>query len=200
MRNITAIITARGGSKRLPDKNLRLLNGIPLVAHTIMAALKSPSIERCFVTTDSERIKLISRKYGSEVLDRPPEFAQDKTSSEDTVRHSLSALGYKPEYFILLQPTSPLRTSKHIEECLKALFDSRCECAVSVKESDGGNNYIENGAIYIMKTDLFLERNSFYVSPLIPYPMSDEDSVDIDTIEDFERAEKILKMKEKLDK
>ena len=116
-----AIITARGGSKGLPRKNLRLFRGEPLIAHTIRAAQNSNRVDRCCVSTEDAEIRALSLQAGALVIDRPAELATDTALSSDVVKHALewlSAAGDRPDAFALLQPTSPLRTASHLADCI----------------------------------------------------------------------------------
>jgi len=131
-RNILAIIPARGGSKGIPRKNLRLLCGKPLIAYTIEAALNSKLINRVVVSTEDEEIAKVSKKYGAEVISRPTELAQDDTPSLPLFQHAIRYLeevkDYRPEIIVMLQPTSPLRIvediDRAIEEFLKGSYHS----------------------------------------------------------------------------
>lgn len=116
------IIPARGGSKGIPRKNIRMLAGKPLLAWTAEAALRS-SLSRVILSSDDTEIIAVGREYGLEApFIRPPELAQDDTPAIDVVVHALTALfqmeGYRPDSVMLLQPTSPLRTARHIDEAL----------------------------------------------------------------------------------
>ncbi|MFH1451538.1 MAG: acylneuraminate cytidylyltransferase family protein, partial [bacterium] len=225
IKNIVAIITARAGSKELPHKNIKLLAGKPLIAYTIEAALGCSAIQRCIVSTEDALIKAVSLRFGAEVIDRPPELATDSAFSEDVVRHVLLSLKKNkeyPEYFVLLQPTSPLRTSKHLTDCLKKFFNSKAMCSVSLVESENHpyktltlkknklsplinfvsidrprqllpKAYRPNGAIYIMKSDLFMKRRSFFTKDFIPFFMNRMDSVDIDNELDLLIADALLR-------
>ena len=118
-RKILAIIPARGGSKGIPRKNVVRLNGRPLIAWSILAARESGCLDRIVVSTDDEEIAAISRECGADVpFHRPPELAQDNTPGVDPVIHAIQWLEaheeYRPEYVLLLQPTSPLRTAGDI--------------------------------------------------------------------------------------
>lgn len=129
------IIPARGGSKRLPGKNVRDLGGKPLIAHTIEAALAARTIDRVIVTTDDDLIADTSRRFGAEVVRRPATLATDQSRSEDAVRHVLSTLtgvDAKKDLVVLLQPTSPLRMAAHIDACLSALAVSDAASVISV--------------------------------------------------------------------
>lgn len=134
---VLALITARGGSKGLPGKNIAPLAGKPLIAHTILAARGCPAVERVVVTTDDSAIRRAALEWGAEVIDRPAALATDTASSADAVRHALEELaaqGYEPDLFALLQPTSPLRTAGHLADCIDRFRASGAACAVSVTE------------------------------------------------------------------
>ena len=135
--NILCIIPARGGSKTIPKKNMRMLYGKPLIAWTIEASRGSRYISRTIVTSDSEEIIDIAVRYGIEApFIRPGELSGDNTPALPVIRHAVKWLSdtedYKPDYITLLQPTSPLRTSKHIDEALKKLTHSDADSIVSV--------------------------------------------------------------------
>ena len=113
-----AIIPARGGSKGIPNKNLQLLGGKPLVVHTIEAALAS-TVDNVIVSTDSEQISDISKSAGADVISRPPELALDTSPTLPVIQHVLSFFNVEKNDIVLtLQPTSPFRNSKHIDESI----------------------------------------------------------------------------------
>lgn len=224
-KNIIAIIPARGGSKGVPRKNVKLLAGKPLIAHTIEAALKSKHIERVIVSTEDKEISEISKKYKAEVVKRPKELAADKSKTIDTVFHVLDSLkreNYIPDAVILLQPTSPLRTTDDINKAINLFFQNKCELVISVYESghsfylsfkigkkylepifnrkylnqtrqDLPRAYIPNGAIYISRPKVLLKYKSFYCRKILPYIMLATRSIDIDNETDFKLAELLLK-------
>lgn len=226
MRNktIIAIVTARGGSKGLPRKNIRQFCGLPLIAWTIRAALECSSIARCIVSTEDAEIKRISLSFGAEVVDRPKKLAGDAVSSFDVVKNVLISLYGKtqfPDYFILLQPTSPLRTAKHLAECIGQFDNRKYQSAISVTPSEHHpykalkvdknclqplfakellnlprqllpSAFRQNGAIYLEPTERFLREETFFVPPVMPYLMSASCSVDIDTAMDFHIAERLF--------
>jgi len=134
-----AIITARGGSKRLPNKNILDLVRKPLIAWTSDVAKKSKHITKLIVSTDSEKIKQVAEKYNVEVpFIRPDYLASDTATSFDVIKHSIEFFANKNEYFdyiMLLQPTSPLRTDQHIDEAFSMLTDET-KAVVSVCESE----------------------------------------------------------------
>jgi len=124
---ILALITARGGSKSIPQKNIRLFLGNPLIAYTIKELKKSRYISRAIVSTDSDQIANISKDLGVEVpFLRPKELAEDFVQDFPVVRHALEWLsekeGYAPDIIVHLRPTAPLRKSKHIDEAIEVLI------------------------------------------------------------------------------
>ena len=224
-KKILAIIPARSGSKGLVDKNIKKLNGKPLIAYTIEATKKSNIFDQIIVTTDSEEYATISRQYGAEVpFLRPSKLSLDNTSSMDVIIHVLDELkkqGKVYDCFMLLQPTSPLRTKDDILNSVKMMFDKNANSIVSVCEVDhnplwsntldqtlsldefikeDGNirrqelptYYRLNGAIYLSNTNSFLENKTFYKKSFA-YIMSKQNSVDIDDELDFKLAELISK-------
>ena len=137
MKNI-AIIPARSGSKGLKDKNIRLLNGKPLLAYTIEAALKSKCYDTVMVSTDSKKYAKIAGEYGAEVpFLRSEETSQDSTSPWDVVKEVLEnykALGREFDTFTLLQPTSPLRTARDIRNAFAEMKEKNANAVVSMCE------------------------------------------------------------------
>lgn len=229
-KKIIAIIPARGGSKGVPKKNIKNLNGKPLIAYTIEEAKKSKYIDRVIVSTENEEISKTSITYGAEIpYLRPKELAQDESPTVDCIIHMLKWLkeneNYIPEYVCLLQCTSPLRDYKDIdctiEKALKEEFDgaiSVCEAEINpywtnVFEGeklkcflDEGKNitrrqdlpkvYRINGAVYIIKSDIFIKEKTFETDNITGYVMSNENSIDIDTLIDFKVAEFLMKERE----
>src|SRR4030042_5620005 len=129
--NIIAIIPARGGSKGIPQKNLKLLAGKPLVAHTIEHALQARHVSRTVVSTDDTKIAQVAQQYKAEVVMRPAELATDTTISELALLHVLSLLeqteGYAPSLVILLQATSPLREPDDIDNAIDTLHAANAD-------------------------------------------------------------------------
>lgn len=134
-----AIIPARGGSKGLKRKNVIDLNGLPLIAYTIKAALKCSLIDRVIVSTDDNEIKEASAKYGAEVpFIRPDDLASDTAKSIDVISHAIRFLeeeGEEVDDIVLLQPTSPLRTNGHISEAIELFHKKNRAPIVSVTEA-----------------------------------------------------------------
>jgi len=122
---VLAVVPARGGSKGIPRKNLAPLAGRPLIAYTIQAALAATRVERCVVSTEDAEIANVSRGFGAEVVPRPAPLARDETPTLPVLQHAIRFLGesegYRPDAVLTLQPTSPLRTARHIDEAV-AMF------------------------------------------------------------------------------
>lgn len=222
-KTVVAIILARGGSKRLANKNIRLFAGKPLIAWTIEAARKSKYIDRIIVSTDSEKIAAIAKQFGADApFLRPSELASDTATSELTILHVLTWVKENEEnyydYFILLQPTSPLRKTEHINEAIK-LFEkeSSVDALISVtkvdknpywiqiinqegflrpflskKDSQSETLYLPNGALYITKIKEFMMSKSLYTEKTIGFLMNKEVSIDIDEEFDLKIAEYIM--------
>ncbi|QQG42896.1 MAG: acylneuraminate cytidylyltransferase family protein [Candidatus Giovannonibacteria bacterium] len=134
---LLAIIPARGGSKRIPNKNIRNFFGKPLIAHTILQAKENSFIDRVVVDTDSQKIAAIARRCGAEVpFLRPKRLAADKASVNDSAVYFLKRLkkeeGYEPEYVMFLHTTSPLREQKDIHECWEFMKKSGATTVLTV--------------------------------------------------------------------
>lgn len=134
---IIGIIPARGGSKTVPRKNLRLLAGKPLIVWTIEEAQKSEYIDRLILSSEDPEIIAVAKKHGCEVpFIRPAELARDDTPGIEPVIHALNTIGEKYHYIILLQPTSPLRTVTDIDECIRYFVQKEAFTCVSVCAAD----------------------------------------------------------------
>lgn len=218
-----AIIPARSGSKGLPNKNILNLCGKPLIAWTIEAAIKSHQFERIILSTDSQQYGQIGKEYGAEVVYRDENVSNDKASTYDVIKDLFNKINIADiNYFVLLQPTSPLRNENHIKEAIN-IFENNYYCKdtlVSVKEAhksadlikpiddtlslknfdkDFSNykrqsykEYEPNGAIFISKIDTYLKVKHFFGKQGIAYIMNEDDSIDIDDRNDFELAINIL--------
>lgn len=135
--SVVGLITARGGSKSIPRKNIKLLAGKPLIAWTIEAALQSHRLSRVIVSTDDEEIAQVAREWGAEVpFMRPAELAQDKTPSIFAILHAINWLdqfeSYQPDFVMCLQPTSPLRTAQDIDTVIERTSQKKVDSVVSV--------------------------------------------------------------------
>jgi len=176
-----AIIPARGGSKGLPGKNIRVLAGIPLIAHTIRAAHEARSVDRVVVSTDDDAIAAIGEKYGAEIVRRPAELAGDEASSESALLHALTCMadgeGYNPDLLVFLQCTSPLTTSDDIDRTVAALVEQEADTGLAVArfhhflwqdcDDDGGAQGVNHDkAVRLRRQDMepqYLETGSVYV-------------------------------------
>ena len=229
---VVAFIPAKGGSERIPRKNIKVIAGKPMLAWTIEACLKSKHISRTFVSTEDKEIKGVALQYGAEVVDRPAKYSEGEIDINfayfDFIYH-LWKEKYRPDYMVLLLPTMPLRTAKHIDEAYELMIEAGSSMICSVSES----HYMPSNKYFIDKSGrlehlfkdnisrtarnkigddysirpLMYNTNSVvnigvfngidylnyqYVEPVLPYIMSAEDSIDIDTPLDFKVAEMLL--------
>lgn len=212
-----AIIPARSGSKGLKDKNIIDICGKPLIAYSIEAAVKSKIFSRIIVSTDSKLYGSIAEQYGAEVFYRGESLSDDKATTYMVIEDLLSRIN-KVDYFVLLQPTSPMRDEVHIKEACDIFENviSKYDFLVSVKEAEHSGilvkpidddqslkyfdtdfsnyrrqvykEYSPNGAIFIGKPDEYLKKKHFFGAKSIAYKMNDFDSIDIDTALDYEFA------------
>lgn len=219
---VLGLITARGGSKRIKNKNLLEVNDRPLIYWSIRAGLESKYVDKVLVSSDCSDILEVSKASGSSTIKRPLEFATDEAPSYLAIEHALNqTTGY--DVLVLLQPTSPLRTSKHIDEALEHFVNTSADSVISVTETecptawcntipdsndlsgfiresnkgkrsqDFETEYRVNGAIYISKVKRYLEEKDFFMdSDTYAFKMNRLDSVDIDTIDDLNYAEFLL--------
>lgn len=228
MPSVLAVIPARAGSKGVPGKNLRALNGLPLLAHSIRVAQSARCVSSIFLSTDCSEIAAVGRAYGAQVpFLRPATLAQDHSPVADAVRDLLQRLERTQplcEWLLLLQPTSPFRTAADIEAAVDWVRARGATALVSVapaashpylcRSIDSGGvltplvesplnrarrqelppAYVLNGALYLIQTKRFLEEEvGFCPDDAIAYVMPPERSVDLDTFEDFEWAEFLMK-------
>ena len=221
------LITARKGSKGIPGKNIKMINNKPLISWTIEQALDSQVLDDIVISTDSEEIIEIGKTYGIKpCFTRPESLSQDSSSHIDVVLHSLSWLEknkYLPQYVMLLQPTSPLRTAQDIKNCINIAKDSDLDSIVSISKTpvhpfqmkkistdgmiydyekkpnkyiprqDHPNVFFTNGAIYLTKAEIILKQKTFFPKNTIGYEMPYKRSIDIDDEFDFFICDKILK-------
>ncbi|MGI8464311.1 cytidylyltransferase domain-containing protein [Pectobacterium punjabense] len=219
-KSTLAIIPARSGSKRLPGKNIKILHGKPLIAWTIEAALSARTVDDVIVSTDDEEIANIARQYGAQVpFIRPTKLATDSSTTEAVVNHAVDFISSRINYdkIMILQPTSPLRTVRNIDEANLFFDNKNASAVVSVtacehnphwingidssfslkgflneKNFNSGRFYRLNGAIYIIKKELVHDFGTFYADGSFAYVMDSRNSVDIDELSDFEYANYLL--------
>ncbi len=226
--NVLALIPARGGSKGVPRKNIKLLQGKPLIQYSIDACKGSKYISEIMVSTDDQEIAEVSKSLGASVPElRPAHLASDTSPTIDTVVYTLEYYQSKGNHFdavILIQPTSPLRTSDDIDKAIEIFQSEGNDALISVipvpheynphwvfVRNDKGQPmiatgekeiitrrqnlppaYIRNGAIYITKSEVIINQKSLYGQSLSMYEMGDDLHVNIDTLEDWMNAEKIM--------
>ncbi|MGR5434385.1 acylneuraminate cytidylyltransferase family protein [Vibrio owensii] len=223
-KKVVAFIPARGGSKRLPRKNVLHLANKPLIEWSINAAQNSCFVDEILVSTDDEEIASISSKVGATVPGlRPSELASDTAKTESALFYTLESFAQDADIVVVLQPTSPLRTSEHIDQALDLFYTKKAFSVVSVtpcehpplwantlpedysmenflrpealqRSQDLGAYYRLNGAIYIFDVSKLKAFGDIrYTSESYAYIMDNYDSVDIDNKIDFEIAEFFMK-------
>jgi N-acylneuraminate cytidylyltransferase/CMP-N,N'-diacetyllegionaminic acid synthase len=227
MLRTVALIPARGGSKGIPHKNIRDLAGKPLIAYTIEAALKSKALERVIVSTDDVKIAKVARSYGAEVpFLRPAELAKDDTPSLLVIQHAVKYIeedeGRKLDVVVILQPTSPLRSEKYIDEAVEKLLRTGADSVITVckvrhhpfwsftvkgdrvypfsekgiavsRRQDLPEIYAVNGAVYAVRRNVLFEQNSVFGRDTKAVVMPYEESVEIDDYFDLFVAEMVMK-------
>ncbi|WP_288208216.1 acylneuraminate cytidylyltransferase family protein [uncultured Parabacteroides sp.] len=210
------LIPARGGSKRFPGKNIYPLAGKPLLAHSIEYSRRVLPDTEVYVSTDSEEIAAVARKYGAVVIKRPVELSGDLCSSDVVLQHAateLLSLRKEFDYMIHIQATNPLRPEGMMEEALRIIELEKCDSLFAVtpqvrklghlaegrfipwnftfgqRSQDMETLYFENGLLYISHRDLILNgriRGDSLYSLIVDHPFG---FLDIDTREDFELVE-----------
>ncbi|MFD0835499.1 cytidylyltransferase domain-containing protein [Mariniflexile aquimaris] len=212
-----AIIPARGNSKRLPNKNIKLLGDVPLLVHSIHYAKQQDFIDAIYVSTNDEDIKHVALNFGAKVIDRPNELSGDLEPTVTALKHVLESLDYDVENVVLLQPTNPLRPKNLLKEAFQLFNDTMSESLFTVtrnhqkfgtvenavfkpfnyctgqRSQDLEPLYFENGLLYITKVEHILNNQIITEKAyplIINHPFA---SIDIDTQEDFEYAEFLLK-------
>jgi len=226
VNKILAIIPARGGSKGVPRKNIKLLNGKPLIQYTIDAALESNVLHTVMVSTDDEEIATVSKKLGAAVPElRPAHLASDKSPTIDTVLYTLDFFerrGLSYDAVMLLQPTAPGRKAVDIKLAIEKYEKENLDSLISVLPTpheynpywsfeDAGDGslrlsvpqeeiisrrqelpitYFRSGDIYVTSADVLKARHSLYGSRLGHHVMKWEDHINIDTMEDWDKAQK----------
>lgn len=211
------IIPARGGSKRILNKNLKFLDKKPLIEYSIEYALKYLPKERIWINSDSEKILDIGQKYGIQLFKRIDELARDETKTVEVLKDHISKIKIGYKYLILLQPTSPIRPIDLIKKASKILESNKFKSLFTVsllekkigtirnnkflptnynlgqRSQDLKKSYYENGLLYIsskhlIQRNILINQDSF---PLVTGGL--ESIIDIDYNEDFELAELIIK-------
>lgn len=224
-KRFLAIIPARSGSKGLINKNIKELNGKPMIAYTIEAAIKSRVFDDIIVSTDSQEYADIAIQYGAKVpFLRPNHLSTDESTTNEVIVHCLNELSENRneyDYFMILQPTSPLRTSIDIVDAVDLLFEKKANSIVSVCESEHSPMYMNtineslslrefiskdvkmrrqelpkyyrlNGAIYLSDVINYLSEGDLYGENSYAYVMNKKNSIDVDDELDFNIAEYLI--------
>ncbi len=220
---ILYLIPARGGSKGIPHKNIKLLNGKPLIQYSIEVARELACDKDICVSTDDEEIIKVVESLGLKVpFVRPVEYATDTATSNDVILHALrfyEGRGFHYDVVVLLQPTSPLRKVQDVKDCI-ALFSMHLDMVTTVKESsvsavlckENSDGYLEqviggsdvrrqdaeklyeyNGAVYVINTKAIKEKGLAGFTKVKKIVMSEDNSVDIDTMLEWRLVEVIMK-------
>jgi len=212
-----AIIPARGGSKRLPSKNIKLLGGIPLLAHSISYAQQHSFIDAVYVSTDDAAIKKVALQYGALVIDRPEEISGDLEPTVSALKHVLEVIREPIENVVLLQATNPLRPENLLQKAFAIFQEKQLESLFTVsynhhklgkiidnkfvpynyeigqRSQDLEPLYYENGLLYLAKASVILN-NEIITKEAFPLEVNHPfANVDIDTQEDFDYAEFLCK-------
>lgn len=217
------VVTARGGSKRLPHKNIMNFLGKPLIAHSIEYSLACDKITDTFMSTEDEEIKNISREYGAKIIDRPLELATDTATSLSVLQHAIEEIdkiyiGEGDYAIILLQPTQPLRPNNLIQKAIEIFEKENLESLFTVSRDTNKlgkikNNkfepfnyyfgqrsqdmeplYYENGMLYIINQKVLMEGSIMNSNS---YPLIVDHlyaTVDIDELNDFHYGELVYNL------
>ena len=219
---ILCIIPARGGSKGIPKKNIIDFVGKPLIAHSISQAINSKYITDVVVSSDSDEILEVSKLYGAITLKRPDDISTDTSSSESALTHTIQTLNTDYDYIVFLQATSPLRTTKDIDNCIETLITNNLDSVFSAsiledmliwksngetfegvnydyknrkRRQDSEIQYVENGSIYVFKKEGFIKNNNRLFGKIGLSLMESWKMFEIDASEDLELCEIIFKNK-----
>ena len=210
MPNFKILIPARGGSKRIPNKNVISIEGMPLISYSIVQAKKLTN--EVYVSTDCENISTVAEEWGAKIMPRPAEISGDHSKTEEAVKHFLEL--ENTEIIVVLQATTPLVRYDQIFEGIKLM--DKYDSVISVTEDKGfywdsygkpvnfipGERprtqdmlpwYKENGAFYITRKELFMKTNLLYSGKVGFVSMDVKDSVDIDTMEDVKFLKNMMK-------
>lgn len=211
------VIPARGGSKGVPRKNLRLLHGEPLVARCVRTALAAHTLERVVVSTDDDEIADVAASAGAEVVRRPARIACDEAPTSAALIHAVRELGLSPTWVVTLEPTSPLRRAETIDRCVR-LAEARAAGSVVTVRADTGSFgklrtdgrfvpldpngprrrqdrqplYAESSTVWVTRAAELMASGDVLVEPVYALVVDDEEAVDINTELDLTLAEAIL--------
>ena len=223
-KGFIAIIPARADSKEIKNKNLILIGGHPLISYSITAAKKSKFIKDVFVSTDGKNIAKVARKYGAKVVMRPKKLAKDKSQIEDsipyTIKHIKKLFNQKCENIVLMQPTSPQRSTNDLDNAIRKFIKDKADSLFSCTEQDlciwekknskiiptnfnpykrknrqdKNKNYIENGSIYVTKKKIYDIYKNRLGGKISIYIMGSYARQELDTKSDSKLIESILSL------
>ena len=137
-KNVLAVIPARGGSKGMPGKNIKVFAGKPLIVHSVESSLKCSLISRTVVSTDSDKIAEIAKTHGAQVIKRPDELAADTSLVIDAIKHAVLKVeeeGRNVDFVLLLEPTSPFRREEDLERCVQVLLDDKADSVATFTDA-----------------------------------------------------------------
>jgi CMP-N-acetylneuraminic acid synthetase len=222
---VIAVIPARRGSKGLPLKNLRALHGVPLIVHSIRAALAATLVDLVVVSTEDDEIAAVASEHGATVVKRPADLASDTAQNNGVVRHVIDSFPSQHRHLVLLQPTSPLRSAAQIDACIEPLAGGAARSAMTItpvehhpgkavylngdliepftndadmeaRRQEMREVYRQNGAVYAIGVEDFLAHDRFYLRPCHGVVVPAEDSIDIDSEIDLMLAQLILEKRQ----
>jgi len=200
---ILGVIPARGGSKGIPQKNVRQVCGKPLIAWTIEAAQQSVLLDRWVVSTEDPEIARISRRYGAEILSRPPQLATDTTPTLHVLKHALNHVS--ADIVVLLQPTSPIRSSGLIDRCIRQFQDTQADSLATgfmckyqeyaldnnLRRQDRAGFFYDDGNVYVLRASMVSAGEQF--GEKIERVLLDrEQNIEVDDFFELWLAEKVL--------
>ena len=204
---ILGVIPARGGSKTIPRKNIKMIAGKPLIAWTIEAAKKSKLLDRFVISTEDPEIADISKRYGSQVINRPDEFATDDASTLSVLQHALSVI--EADIVVVLQPTSPIRDNDLIDSCIKRFQERKVDnlatgfiCkfmeygSYTERRQELRGFFYDDGNVYVVKAEL-IKKGTLFGEKVEHFKNTREENIEIDDEFDFWMAEEILLKREK---
>ncbi|MCK4996957.1 acylneuraminate cytidylyltransferase [Candidatus Pacearchaeota archaeon] len=217
-KKIVAVIPARGGSKGIPRKNIKMIMGKPLIAWTIEQAKGSKYIDEVYVSTDDSEIKSISERFGAEIINRPENISGDTASTESALLHVSEALNEDYDIMALFQCTSPMRYSSQIDEAIEKMVGTKSDSLLTGYENDSfywnndGNSmnydflkrprrqdkeweFVENGSFYLTEKEILLTVKNRLGGKVSQYLMPKWMSFEIDEPFDFELIEILMKKK-----
>ncbi|OGX27174.1 MAG: hypothetical protein A2787_08605 [Omnitrophica WOR_2 bacterium RIFCSPHIGHO2_01_FULL_48_9] len=197
-----AVIPARGGSKGIPRKNIKMIAGKPLLAWTMEAARQAKLLDRCVVSTEDAEIAQVARTFGCEVIDRPKKLATDTATTLSALQQVLTKID--AENVVILQPTSPIRRAGLIDECIREFEKKKCDnlatgfiCkfmeygSYTKRRQELKGFFYDDGNVYVVKSSL-IKKGTLYGKKAGNVFTGREENIEIDEEFDFWLAEQVL--------